>query len=159
MTDIAPVLRRARPEDASAAAEIWSPGRRDAHLRNVPDTLLAVRPRDSFDTRVAERVGDTVVATVDGVVAGFVMVDEDELDQVYVAAHRGTGLAALLLAAAEQRVRANGHDHAWLAVVTRARRFYGNQGLDRPRRLHPRVPRPQRTGFGSRPPGHQARLS
>ncbi|MGY1894999.1 hypothetical protein [Nocardia gipuzkoensis] len=122
MTDIAPVLRRARPEDASAVAEIWSPGRRDAHLGNVPDTLLAVRPRDSFDTRAAERVGDTVVATV-GVAAGFVMVDEDEVDQVYVAAHRGTGLAALLLAAAEQRVRANGHDHAW-----RARRFYGNQG-------------------------------
>ncbi|MBF6227798.1 GNAT family N-acetyltransferase [Nocardia abscessus] len=132
MTDVAPVLRRARPEDASAIAEIWYPGWRDAHLGNVPDTLLAVRPRDSFDTRAAERVGDTVVATVDGVVAGFVMVDEDEVDQVYVAAaHRGTGSAALLLAAAEQRVRANGHDRAWLAVVpgnTRACRFYANQG-------------------------------
>ncbi|WP_220135031.1 GNAT family N-acetyltransferase [Nocardia gipuzkoensis] len=111
MTDIAPVLRRARPEDASAVAEIWSPGRRDAHLGNVPDTLLAVRPRDLFDTRGRAR-RRTVVATVDGVVAGFGMVDEDEVDQVYVAAHRGAGLAALLLAAAEQRVRANGHDHA-----------------------------------------------
>ncbi|MEU2123004.1 GNAT family N-acetyltransferase [Nocardia niwae] len=132
MTEVAPALRRALPEDASAVAEIWYHGWRDAHLGNVPDTLLAVRPRDSFDTRAAERVGATVVATVGGVPAGFVMVDRDEVDQVYVAAaHRGTGLAALLLAAAEQRVRADGHERAWLAVVagnTRARRCYENQG-------------------------------
>ncbi|WP_159847879.1 hypothetical protein [Nocardia sp. CY41] len=70
MTDVAPVLRRARPEDASAIAEIWYLGRRDAHLGNVPDTLLAVRPRDSFDVRAAERVGENVVATVDGMVGG-----------------------------------------------------------------------------------------
>ncbi|MGW4328837.1 GNAT family N-acetyltransferase [Nocardia sp. NPDC004573] len=99
---------------------------------NVLDTLLAVRPRGSFDVRAAERVGDTVVATVDGVVVGFVMVDRDEVDQVYVAAaHRGTGSAALLLAAAEERARAEGHARAWFAVVagnTRARRFYANRG-------------------------------
>ncbi|MEV6321257.1 GNAT family N-acetyltransferase [Nocardia sp. NPDC051787] len=65
---------------------------------------MAVRPRDSFDVRAADRVADTTVATVDGTVAGFVMVDGEEVDQVYVAAgHRGTGVAALLLTAAEQR--------------------------------------------------------
>lgn len=132
MTDIAPVLRPARPEDASAIAEIWYHGWRDGHLGNVPDALLAVRPRDSFDVRAADRVADTTIATVDGAIAGFVMVDGDEVDQVYVAAeHRGAGVAALLLTAAEQRVHANGHDRAWLAVVpgnTRARRFYTNRG-------------------------------
>ncbi|WP_330229052.1 GNAT family N-acetyltransferase [Nocardia sp. NBC_00508] len=132
MTDVAPILRPARPEDVSAIAEIWYHGWREAHLGNVPDTLLAVRPRDSFDVRAADRVADTTVAALHGTVAGFVMVDEDEVDQVYVAAeHRGGGVAALLLTAAEERIRANGHDSAWLAVVagnTRARRFYGNRG-------------------------------
>ncbi|WP_228829891.1 GNAT family N-acetyltransferase [Nocardia beijingensis] len=117
MTDVAPVLRRARPEDDSAIAGIRyvgrrrAPGQRPRHAARRPS-------RDSFDVRAAERVGENVVATVDGVVAGFVMVDRDEVDQVYVAAaHRGTGSAALLLAAAEERVRAEGHARAWFAVV------------------------------------------
>ncbi|MGY1934873.1 MULTISPECIES: hypothetical protein [Nocardia] len=53
MTDIAPVLRRGRSEDASAVAEIWSPGWRDAHLGNVPDTLVAVHSRPSPPARRA----------------------------------------------------------------------------------------------------------
>ncbi|MFI5539357.1 hypothetical protein ACIA5H_23525 [Nocardia sp. NPDC051900] len=48
--------RRARPEDASAGAEMGYLGWRDAY-RNVPD-IPAVRPRDSFES-AAERVGDT----------------------------------------------------------------------------------------------------
>jgi GNAT superfamily N-acetyltransferase len=73
-------------------------------------TLRPARPGD------ASAVADTVVATVGGAVAGFVVVVGDEVEQVYVAAeHRGTGVAA------------NGHDRAWLAVAVgnaRARRFY-----------------------------------
>ncbi|WP_327109682.1 hypothetical protein OHB12_17530 [Nocardia sp. NBC_01730] len=34
-----------RPEDASAIAEVWHHGWRDAHLGYVPDALLTVRPR------------------------------------------------------------------------------------------------------------------
>jgi GNAT superfamily N-acetyltransferase len=82
--------------------------------------------------RAAERVSDTVVAIVDDAVAGFVMVVDDEVDQVYVSQHhRGTGAAAALLAEAERLVEANGYERAWLAVVAgnaRARRFYERNG-------------------------------
>jgi ribosomal protein S18 acetylase RimI-like enzyme len=121
-------LRAARPDDAPAVAGIWRRGWRDGHVGHVPDALVAVRTDESFDTRAAQRVGDTVVATVDGEVAGFIMVVGDEVEQVYVAAeHRGGGVAAALLTEAERVVAANGHDRAWLAVAVgnaRARRFY-----------------------------------
>jgi GNAT superfamily N-acetyltransferase len=73
-----------------------------------------------------------VVAIVDDAVAGFVMVVDDEVEQVYVSIdHRGTGVAAVLLAEAERLVEVNGHARAWLAVVAgnaRARRFYQRNG-------------------------------
>jgi ribosomal protein S18 acetylase RimI-like enzyme len=134
------VLRPARAEDAAAVADIWWTGWRDGHLGFVPDALVAVRTEESFHTRAAERVGDTTVAVIDagadadadGTVAGFVMVVDDEVEQVYVSgAHRGTGVAAVLLGEAERQVRANGHARAWLAVApgnARARAFYERAG-------------------------------
>jgi GNAT superfamily N-acetyltransferase len=125
-------IRPARAADAPAVAEIWCQGWQDGHLGHVPDELLAARTDTSFATRAAERTGDTAVATVGGAVAGFVMVVDDEVEQVYVAAsHRGTAVAAALLAEAERLIRAGGHERAWLAVVagnTRARRFYERNG-------------------------------
>ncbi|WP_410661693.1 GNAT family N-acetyltransferase [Amycolatopsis sp. lyj-112] len=121
-------LRPAVAEDARAVAEIWYHGWRDGHLGNVPDALLRVRTRESFWERAAARVGDTAVAWVNGEVAGFVMVVGDEVEQVYVSsAHRGSGVAGVLLAEAERLVGAGGHSLAWLAVApgnARARRFY-----------------------------------
>ncbi len=84
-------------------------------------------------------MADTIVAVTDAdtgapgaAVMGFVMVAGGEVDQVYVAAeHRGAGVAAPLLAAAERRIAESGHRTAWLAVVPgneRARRFYERQG-------------------------------
>jgi ribosomal protein S18 acetylase RimI-like enzyme len=125
-------IRAARTEDAEAVAEIWEYSWRDGHLGNVPDELVALRTPESFATRAAERVGDTTVATVDGAVAGFVMVVGDEVEQVYVSAgHRGSGVASTLLAEAERLVATGGHAKAWLAVApgnARARRFYERQG-------------------------------
>jgi GNAT superfamily N-acetyltransferase len=125
-------IRPARPEDAEAVAEIWRLGWRDGHLGNVPDELVKARTPESFSSRAAELVGRTAVAVVDGEVAGFTMVHGDEVEQVYVAAHhRGSGVAAAVLAEAERRVRENGHGTAWLAVVARnarARRFYERHG-------------------------------
>ncbi|QBS40857.1 GNAT family N-acetyltransferase [Nocardia sp. CS682] len=126
------LLRSADPTDVQTIAQIWYAGWCDAHLGNIPDELITVRPRESFDTRAAQRVPDTTVATVGAAVAGFVMVHGDEVDQVYVSGdHRGSGVAASLLAAAESRIRADGHQRAWLAVVpgnTRARKFYEKRG-------------------------------
>ena len=125
-------IRPARPDDAPAVAAIWYDGWRDGHLGHVPDDLVAVRTEESFGIRAAQRVADTTVAVVDGAVAGFVMVADDEVEQVYVSSgHRGSGVAATLLAAAEGLVAVAGHDRAWLAVVagnTRARRFYERNG-------------------------------
>jgi GNAT superfamily N-acetyltransferase len=125
-------LRRATFDDAEAIAAIWRDGWRDAHLGNVPGELVAARTPESFSSRAAQRVGDTVVAVVDGTIAGFVMVVDDEVEQIYVArGHRGTGAAAALLGEAERLVWANGYGRAWLAVVpgnVRARRFYERMG-------------------------------
>lgn len=127
-----PILRPADRGDAPAVAEIWRLGWRDGHLGFVPDELIAARTDASFGTRAAQRVEDTTVATIDGRVAGFVMVVGDEVEQVYVSAHdRGSGVADVLIAEAERQVRAAGHPAAWLAVVAgnaRARRFYQRQG-------------------------------
>lgn len=126
------MLRPAGPADAEAVAEIWYQGWKDGHLGHIPDELVAIRSEESWEARAAERAGDTVVAVVDGAVAGFIMIAGDEVEQVYVAGdHRGTGVAGVLLTEAERLVEANGHHRAWLAVApgnARARRFYERQG-------------------------------
>jgi GNAT superfamily N-acetyltransferase len=125
-------IRPAGSADTDAVAAIWYAGWGDGHLGHVPDELVAIRTKESFWTRAAERVADTTVAVVGDEVAGFVMVVGDEVEQVYVSGdHRGSGVAGVLLAEAEQQVKANGYAEAWLAVATgnaRARRFYERCG-------------------------------
>lgn len=125
-------VRRADAADAHEVAQIWWLGWQDGHLGFVPPELVDVRTEESFRIRAAERVDDTTVAVVDGDVAGFVMVADDEVEQVYVSSrHRGSGIADLLLSEAERQIRANGHRRAWLAVVAgnaRARAFYERAG-------------------------------
>ena len=125
-------LRGAVPGDAEDVAQIWRLGWHEAHEGFVPQELVTARTDESFRARAADRVPDTTVATVAGMVAGFIMVVDDEVEQVYVSgAHRGTGVANVLMADAERQVRANGHETAWLAVVAgnaRARAFYERAG-------------------------------
>lgn len=124
-------LRPARPDDMSAVADIWHRAWHVAHPGHVPDGLTAGRTLEAFHERTPSRVGETTVAEVEGVVAGFAMVADDEVEQVFVDPdHHGTGVAAPLLAAAEARVTER-YDVAWLAVVVgnaRARRFYEKHG-------------------------------
>lgn len=126
------VLRAATAEDVDDIAAIWHLGWRDGHLGNVPDELVAVRTAASFTPRAAERIEHTQVAVVDGDVAGFVVIVDDEVEQVYVAAaHRGSGVATALLTAAERQVATAGYPLTWLAVAPgneRARRFYARCG-------------------------------
>jgi ribosomal protein S18 acetylase RimI-like enzyme len=126
------VLRAATSADAGTVSRIWATGWRDGHLGHVPDELVAIRTPASFLTRATAAVAATTVAVVGEEVVGFVMVVDDEVEQVYVdAAHRGSGVAALLLDEAERQVAAGGHATAWLAVNpgnARARAFYERRG-------------------------------
>ena len=121
-------LRAALPEDAPTIAEIWHLGWRDGHLGHVSQDLIEVRHEDSFRTRAAKRVNYTTVAVVQDQIAGFVMVVDNEVEQLYVSAlHRGKGVADMLMADAERRIKDGGYSSAWLAVVAgnaSARRFY-----------------------------------
>ncbi|GAA2144491.1 hypothetical protein GCM10009844_18130 [Nocardioides koreensis] len=127
-----PTLRPATVDDVPVVADLWHRGWHDAHAGHVPDGLTAARTLPAFRERTAAAVPVTTVAEVGGRVAGFVMVVDDEVEQVFVDAdHRGTGLAGRLLDEAERQVAQGGHDVAWLAVVVdnaRARRFYERRG-------------------------------
>jgi len=125
-------VRPAVAADSDAIASIWHLGWADGHHGHVPEELVAIRTKESFWARAADRIDDATVAVVGDDVAGFVMVVDDEVEQVYVSRdHRGSGVAGVLLAEAERQVAANGYDEAWLAVATgnaRARRFYERCG-------------------------------
>lgn len=125
-------VRSAEPADVGAVTRIWREGWADAHLGNVPDAQVAARTPTSFDRRARGRLADTTVASLGGTVVGFVMVDRDQVDQLYLdRAARGSGIGAALLREAERIVAAAGHPRAWLAVATgntSARRFYERQG-------------------------------
>jgi ribosomal protein S18 acetylase RimI-like enzyme len=125
-------VRQGTLEDALTIAAIWQSGWRDGHLGRVPAELTEVRTEESFLARAADRAGEMTVAVVDGAVVGFVLVDGDEVEQLYVSsAHRGKGIADALICEAEGRIKANGHGRGWLAVVpdnARARAFYERAG-------------------------------
>jgi ribosomal protein S18 acetylase RimI-like enzyme len=129
-------LRPAASPDVPAISHIWREGWVDGHGGHVPEALVAERTPASFDERALERISSTWVADSGGTVAGFVVVVDDEVEQVYVdRSWRGRGVAERLLRHAEAVVAEGGRRTAWLAVVagnTRARRFYARLGwLDR----------------------------
>ncbi|TDE92830.1 GNAT family N-acetyltransferase [Occultella glacieicola] len=135
-------LRPAGPPDAAEIARIWGQGWADAHLGHVPPALVEARTAASFLERVPEVLTDTVVAERAGAVIGFVTIEGDQVDQLYLdRAARGGGIGSALLRAGERAVIAAGHDRAWLAVATgntAARRFYERQGwIDDGRFVHP----------------------
>jgi ribosomal protein S18 acetylase RimI-like enzyme len=130
-----PILRPATADDVAAIAAVFHQGWHEVHPGRVPDGLTERRTPEAFLERVTARVAETdetTVADVDGRVAGFVMVHDDEAEQVYVAPDfRGTAVAALLLSEAEHQIAAAGYDVAFLVVVRgndRAQAFYTRQG-------------------------------
>jgi putative acetyltransferase len=114
---------------------VFHEGWHDVHPGRVPDGLTERRTLEAFRDRVSARIAETdetTVAEVDGAVAGFIMVHDDEAEQVYVdRAHRGTTVATLLLTEAERQIAEAGHDVAFLVAVRgneRAQAFYARQG-------------------------------
>jgi ribosomal protein S18 acetylase RimI-like enzyme len=130
MSDV--TIRPATAADAPAIARIWREGWPDGHEGHVPAELAAERTPVSFDQRTSERIGCTWVADSAGAVAGFVVVVDSEVEQIYVdRSRRGGGVAERLLRHAEAVIRQGGRRTAWLAVVAgnmRARRFYARLG-------------------------------
>ena len=119
-------LRAATAADTDAVASIWYSGGATVTSATCRRNSLPSAPRSRSGSG-CRTDADTTVAVVGDEVAGFVMVVDDEVEQVYVSGgHRGSGVAGTLIAEAERQVRANGYDEAWLAVATgnaRARRF------------------------------------
>lgn len=126
------MIRRANNSDADAIARIWYEGWRDGHVGHVPPELVRHRHPEQFLSRARDRVASTWIAESGGQILGFVVVKDDEVEQIYVdRAARGTGAAATLLHKAEAEIRDAGHRRAWLAVVAgneRARAFYSRHG-------------------------------
>lgn len=126
------LIRPAELSDTHRVARIWHNGWADGHAGNVPEELYSHRTAESYPARVHDRLAHTWIAERQGEVLGFVVVIDDEVEQVYVdAAARGSGVAAALLTHAEQMIARDGHARAWLAVVAgnaRARAFYERSG-------------------------------
>lgn len=124
----APLVRRARPADAAAVAQV--------HIRSREATMPYLPPRKRTDAQVEAWVRDVVlpgsavwVAEVDGQVVGYAAVEDDQLDALYLLAeHRRHGLGSLLLAAAKAH-RPDGLGLFVFQKNTDARAFYLRHGF------------------------------
>ena len=129
------ITRAAVAADVDSVSQLWHDGWRDAHLAIVPAELAQHRTLPSFRARLIAALDEVLVADVDGVPAGFVMLRGDELYQFYVSRHaRGTGVAAALMADAERELTRRGVRVTWLSCAignTRAARFYEKCGWTR----------------------------
>jgi GNAT superfamily N-acetyltransferase len=114
------VIRRARPEDADAVVRIFRESRAEA-MPWLPVLHTAEEDTGWYRPRL---VGEAWVYELDGRVAGFCLVREDDLDALYVepkAQRRGVGSALFRLA---QEARPGGFGWWVFRDNVRARRFY-----------------------------------
>ncbi len=128
-------IRSPDPAEVDSLARIWYDAWRDSHLELLPAELIRHRTLESFRERMAAGLAHVRVAGPPGAAVGFHMLRGDELYQLFVAAPaRGGGAAAALVADAEQRLREDGVETAWLACAIgndRAARFYEKTGWRR----------------------------
>jgi GNAT superfamily N-acetyltransferase len=125
-------LREAKLSEIGQLAKIWFDGWQDAHARIVPAELARLRTLQSFEERLRAASSGVRVAGVVGAPVGFYFLKGAELYQFYVASHaRGSGIAAVLMADVEGRLRDTDVHTAWLACAignNRAARFYEKCG-------------------------------
>ncbi|MEU9029025.1 GNAT family N-acetyltransferase [Streptomyces sp. NPDC048383] len=121
------VIRRAVDSDAAEVAEVW--------LRSFAAALPSVR-RAHTDEQVRSWFREVVVpgqetwvATVEGSVVAMMVLDGEDLDQLYLdPPWRGQGIGDRLVDTAKQR-RATGLALWTFQVNTPARRFYERHGF------------------------------
>ena len=128
-------VRNAEAAEIGWLARLWREGWVDAHLEIVPNELARARTLESFRERLAKLIASVRVVGPSGAPLGFHIVKDNELYQLYVDAEaRGAGVAAALVADAEQQIAAAGFTTAWLACAignARAARFYEKCGWRR----------------------------
>jgi len=128
-------VRDAEVVDLDNLAKLWYDAWQDSHAELVPPELKRLRTLSSFRERLADALANVRVAVGTGGPIGFHVVKDDELYQLFVAASaRGSGVAAVLIADAEEQFLRNGIKTAWLACAignSRAARFYEKCGWRR----------------------------
>lgn len=138
--------REAKESELDRLASIWYDGWQDAHARILPVELARYRTLESFRHRLQTALPDVRVAGAPSQPLGFCIIKGDELYQLYVSAGaRGSGVAAALLADAEQRLSTLGVKTAWLACAIgneRAAKFYEKNGWHRVGNMISRLPTP-----------------
>jgi ribosomal protein S18 acetylase RimI-like enzyme len=128
-------VRNAEELELDRLATLWYDGWQDAHAAIVPAELTRLRTLSSFRERLQHALPYIRVIGPPGEPAGFSIVKDDELYQLFVAAEaRGSGVAAALIEDAEARLEQSGVAVAWLACAIgndRAARFYEKRGWTR----------------------------
>ncbi|SOD74025.1 L-amino acid N-acyltransferase YncA [Jatrophihabitans sp. GAS493] len=121
-------LRRATLEDATAVADLYLRSREAAGAAfppglHPPSEVLA----HVAEVQIARR--ETWIREADGVLAGFLVLDGDQLDWLFVdPAHQGRGLGSALIELARQQ--RPGGLALWVFVSNHpARRFYEQHGF------------------------------
>ena len=125
-------VRSATPQDLDGLAQLWHDVWHETHAHLAPPSLARLRTLENFRERLAAGLSGVRLSGPPGAPTGFCWVKGDELYQLWVGREaRGTGVAAVLVADAEQRLAEHGVDSAWLACAIgndRAARFYEKCG-------------------------------
>ena len=139
-------VRTVEEAELDLLAGIWHDGWQDAHARILPAELARHRTLESFRHRLQSALANVRAVGPPNQPLGFCITKDDELYQLYVSASaRGSGLAAALLADAEERLGASGLQTAWLACAignTRAATFYEKHGWRRVGTMISQLPTP-----------------
>jgi ribosomal protein S18 acetylase RimI-like enzyme len=128
-------VRNAEESEVEHLARVWYDAWQDAHAAILPAELARLRTLRSFEDRLRETLPYLRAAGPVGTPVAFCIVKDDQLYQLFVSAEaRGTGIAAALVADAEERLVQSGVDKAWLSCAIgneRAARFYEKCGWQR----------------------------
>ena len=128
-------VRNAEEHEIDHLANLWYQGWLDAHEQIVPAELKRIRTPESFGPRLKALLPSVRVVGPVGAPLGFHILKDDELYQLYVSAEaRGAGVAAALIADAENLLSERGYETGWLACAIgndRAARFYEKSGWRR----------------------------